>query len=512
MKNSIKIAFLALLGTLSALGMDAPLAPANQATVATTFSLKIEKGFGATFDFISLLKDTPDLNNATYKQRLTFVKRYLFDFILNQERPFGTSTERSGGFIQFIKNYCQSAFQLRESGNLIPKLHGQIVTRYKPERAINSNFIFQQNGLKFTYILAQPYFIIDDPDTESLALTLGQLRKSQNHSLEEKKNIVLKLNTAQNQTHQYKAVLNSFIFDFNGQYLDEMIEKEKQKDTDSPILGNRNSFNNFTLNCPLLLKLRILHSKLLKCPRNFLDNKNDVIIFTADAEKLFSELSVIEKQIDNISHEYTVLYQRIQQELKQTKKQNSSINAEIIEEPSETIELPKKSLIAQNDVQLPKIKYAGRVLRWFRDSFAMAQKKSSVLYHALLPLVADSTIISFGHKNIYNNKTHKGQKDNHYTIPGKLIDEANNQESFCVFRLCLDPKGICYHRECSKCDWEDLNPELLKACNFEEDTYIEEDEKVIESDRASIISETQFSTTINNPKFKHKIILYKKQF
>ena len=61
-----------------------------------------------------------------------------------------------------------------------------------------------------------------------------------------------------------------------------------------------------------------------------------------------------------------------------------------------------------------------------------------------------------------------GQKDDHYSIAGKIIDESNNQESYCIFRLCLDPKGICYHREYKKCNWDNLTPELQNSCAIEE--------------------------------------------
>ncbi len=287
------------------------------------------------------------------------------------------------------------------------------------------------------------------------------------------------------------------------------MKRKKKKKIETPDAAHRKSFSHFILNCPYLVRLQILQTKLLQCPRNFLNLKDGKIEFTEDTQKLFYELNCVAQQIDTISQEYAVIYNRIQQELKACKRQNAvrpiSVESKKIEDVNITTPEGEKNVTR-------KIRYAERVLKWFRNSYTKAQQKSRILYHALLPLMADGIVMSYGQKKVYHNKTHVGQKDDLYSIAGKIIDEATHEESYCVFRLCIDPKGVCYHRECSIYEWENLEPELQKACAVEEEAYTVDDEQILETDKASIIRDTPLTATLINPRFAHKIVLFKKQF
>ena len=68
-----------------------------------------------------------------------------------------------------------------------------------------------------------------------------------------------------------------------------------------------------------------------------------------------------------------------------------------------------------------------------KQFFKKKRKESSIRYHTMLPTIADKLVIKHGEKSEYGNKTHKDQKDEHYTIGGKIINNETNEESYCRF-------------------------------------------------------------------------------
>jgi hypothetical protein len=581
MKNSIKIAFLALIISISTSAMDAPLpAKAADSLVVASSSLKIEKGFGTTYDFVSYLKPENDPNNIIYQRRLNTFKRFLFDYVYNLERPCGKEIEKSGSLPIFLFDYLKMVQILKATAQAIPSIHGEMVPNFVPLNAMQSIKINLNNiiGFELTPIIPSPgviyenirpmpdgspgimpliiknnkneweikplhmknsqgtfaiaphlisapngkstigtkvpVYLLTETDAESIGLALANPRLKNSPRAEKIKAIEAFINNQKNLSNQAHRILACAMYNISNQTITEIVEAQNTEIKFEAIPEDKKTIQNCCFGCPHILPLKVFQQRLINLNRNFLIKQPDGTMRFSHAEgNLFNEIHEYLKVYTELEAEYSILYKRVQEEIKSIKRNRAQGVVENIEDEVESIAQKKEPVLAIPEPKpLPRIKYSNRVLRWFKNNFVNKQKKSSVLYHALLPLFADPQVVAHGQQTFYSNKTYIGQKDNHYSIPGKIIDETNNQESFCVFKLCLDPKGVCYHRECSKCTWENLNPELLKSCNFEEEAYIEDDEKAIEGDKASIISETQFSTTINNPRFKYKIILYKKQF
>lgn len=372
---------------------------------------------------------------------------------------------------------------------------------------------FEPGGGKTIIGTKLPVYLITEEDAESIALTLNDQRMSK-LSRAEKIKIVQELTKEKNLSDQANRILACALYNFSTQTINDLITKAKEKTKFANAAEDHKAIQNCCFNCPHILSLSVFQKRLISGNQNFLVIQVDgKILFSHTEGNLFNEIHEHLKVYSELEAEYTRIYNRVQEEIKSIKKSRNLKAAEKIKYEKCSIPTVENQIADPPKLKpVPKIKYAKRVLRWFKESFSNRQKQSSVLYHALLPLLADPILITHGSETYYNNKTYAGQKDNHYSIAGKIIDEKTNEESFCVFRLCIDPKGICYHRECSKCDWESLEPELQKSCAVEEESYSEDDEGSFEADKAAIISDTQFSTTIINPRFKHRIVLYKKQF
>lgn len=553
MKIVKKASYLSLCAVFSLAGMQAPksiqaaairqnIAISNQnefenivSTVMPPISnpIPVEKGFGEKFDFAALLK-SENTSNTVYKKRLVAFKHYLFDYIEGFQHLLGSQNEASGNSLKFLREYLHKIAVIKASADVLPFIYNlydhkpEIVKNYMPKSAIPLGMRYIRTQLKYGEVAILPHieqragqvmlstkiplFLLTEPDAESIAFAVSVLN-TKNLTGKEKINLALNfLDEAKKVSEQGYFILNVFLFQACGQYLDEIMAKQNQK--------NKHEFKKEDLRafyeCPHLLKLAVLQQRVLQSPRNFLNRKDNGDIEFVEP-KLFEELNKYVSSFEGLSKEYAIIYERVRQELKNLKKKPAK--TEKIKEPEEKISLPlsiapeaSSPIIATKKEPIQNVRYAQRVLRWFKEGFARTQCHSSQLYHSLLPLTADSIVINYGEKAAYNNKTNKGQKDDLYSIPGKIINDSTKEESYCVFDVCMNPKGICYHRGFKRCNWDNLKPCMQEACNIEDVGCNDQEESVeLTDDKPCIIRETKFSAVIKNPNFNHTIILYKKQ-
>lgn len=547
----------------------------NHACFGATESLKVDKGFGKQFDYNSFLKTDQDLSKEIYKRRLKFFKRYLFNFIDGYSRPLGADIENSGKIPAFLTSYLMAAAMLKESAQSIPALGNELVTNFLPVRAFKNScdLIIPRKSIEGFQLSALPYrpdilyedtrpmpkgngiapliidtdktsyrikalhmvtkdgafvimphihktdhhkviikqtypvYIISDPEAESISLALGQLNLER-APLETKILRALSFLDEENKLSQEsKRILSCFVYNLSGEILDSLVlNKEQLKEQSKE--EDKKAIQNCRINCPHILALELLQQRLLRCPRNFLNrDEKGGISFTPSSSNLFQEADKYLKAFSSLAPEYTTIYQRISTELKALKNKplKSKSSSEIKKEDVQAIK------VLENPVPA-KIKYSKRVTKWFKDGFVKNKKQSSINYHATLPTIADPLVIKYGEKSEYDNKTHKGQKDENYTIAGKIIDDETKEESFCLFNVCIDPKGICYHRDCKKCTWEDLPVELKKGGAIEDVEY-EEDSSGIDNETGSnpgTVRENNTYISISYPARKCTITLYKK--
>lgn len=530
--------------------------------------IPVEKGFGEKFDFVEALK-TENMSCAAYKKRLLAFKHYLFDYVSGFERLAGAQPEPSGCSVRFLKEYLHKVAVIKATAAALPTICNpfnnnqlEIIRTYIPERAThlipgmrwNSEYgqvaifphIEVQNGVVH-FSTKVPVFLITEPDAESIALSVSLLN-TKKLSAEDKINRAIGfLNDAKQTSKQAYSILNNFLFQACGEKLDEIINARKQKAKTLAPLAEEDGkvFLKCKNLCPHLLRLSILEHQILNCRREFLRRcNNGAIIFEPKEGELFKELYKYIAVIDQIDNEYSIIYKRINEELKnlkastkptlETKKETNTSSAQEIL-PTETKEFHStpnsvnapvnnplmaasssstQAAAAASSVSIAphiKLKYAKRVTRWFREGFTRTiQDNSKILYHALLPCIADSIVINHGQKSVYKNKTHRGQTDDLYTIAGKIINEATQEECHCIFNICIDPRGTCYHRGFKKCTWENLGPEFQASTTVEDEQYQDDEEPVeVTDNKPAIIQESRFSATVINPKYGYKIVLFK---
>ena len=548
----------------------------NQNMTLIPNPMVFKPGFGQDFDYSSLLRPDGDLTELTYKRRLKFFKRYLFDYIDGYTRPVNSTNEASGGIAKFLKEYLKLALTLKATSNSIPLLGDELVVNFVPGSVVTSfvpiripmkaeqlcdanplkipqgailepalrmiqipagNFVMsrlvvQTKGKNFeysplriktqdgTFVIAPyrgqengkifigtkvPCYVITSPDAECISLALSQLQLK-NSSIGEKE-IAIQSLFKNELSIQAKRILECYSYNLACQKIVELIAQEKQKTKNEPKEEDKKAFNDCLRACPQALELKIMQGRLLQNTENFLIRKpGESASFTKNGTLLLNDLHKHIVALNSLTPEYAMIYRRISDELKKLK--NKPLEPKPLEIKKEKIEQFK---VLENPVPV-KIKYAKRITRWFKDNFVKNKKESSISYHTMLPTLADSIVIKYGERSEYNNKTHKGQKDEHYTIAGKIIDDETKEESYCLFNLCLDPKGICYHRDCKKCKWEELPAELKKGGDVEDAEYEEDrDELGIElGEKPKAIRETNTYIQISHPSRKCTILLYKK--
>ncbi len=484
----------------------------------TVDPIVVEQGFGDTFNFYEFLHADKVVTVSDYKRRLKDFKRYLFDYVEGYERPCGSQVEKSGSVLEFLKDYLKAAITLRETANSIPHFNGQPVVHFIPEKAITIPYlkiripegaigiiphIEQKNGL-MSVSTKVPVYVINDPEAESICLTLTQLNMSNTTPSEKASRAIELLKKKEPLSDQAMRILGCFIYNLCGENLDNLVRQTKQKAKCE--WEEKKALKGCCINCPHILALEVLMQRLIRCPRNFLDrNADGIVSFSRAPGLLFAEVQRYLAVLNLLSKEYGVIYLRVCNELKKHKNKPAKVKDE---KPKPIIVPPLIPKIIHD-----KINYAQRALCWFNKNFAKKKKAASVYYHTVLPIIADTIVINHGERSYYDNKTYKGQSDDLYTIGGKIINDETNEESYYVFNLCLDPQGICYHRDAKKCTWEQLAPALKECCTIDdvecEDDYEETDGLTI--NKPTIVQETHAFATIYNPMHKCKIILYKKQ-
>lgn len=546
----------------------------GQSMPVSSEPLLAKAGFGQTFDYASLLKPEKDLAQAIYKRRLKSFKRYLFDYVDGYTRPCGSEVEESGSVSAFLSNYLMMGAMLKHTSQSIPFFGGQAILNFIPKQAINKGMFLVpmcdiegfllsplpstqgvtyacinpmpggQSGIcpivirpsgnnlaiaplpmhtkeglfavaphiektssgKLLIKQKVPVYVITDPEAESISLSLGQLNLKK-APLSEKAEKALSFLASGELSNESRRIISCFVYNLSGELLDEII-KDKEKSKQVPKEEDRKALQDCRVACPEILKLELLQKRLQKCPRNFLDKKTDgTIDFTPNSLSMFSEAHKYLIALNSLAPEYAAIYQRMSEELKALKNKPLKLKP-LIEAKKEDVQPIK---VLENPVPA-KIKYSKRVTKWFKDGFVKNKKQSSINYHATLPTIADPLVIKYGEKSEYDNKTHKGQKDENYTIAGKIIDDETKEESFCLFNVCIDPKGICYHRDCKKCTWEDLPVELKKGGAIEDVEY-EEDSSEIDNETGSnpgTVRENNTYISISHPARKCTITLYKK--
>lgn len=487
----------------------------------------IEQDFGQKFDFSAQLNPENNLDVATYQQRLKAFEHHLFDYIYGFQRSTKSGElENSGHTLDFLKSFLLGSIQIKSLANSVPTFNGQPLIHFIPEKAITIPYLKVPIKEGFVAIIPHiehknggiqisskaPCYLINEPDAESIGLAIAQLL-SQKISTSEKLNIALSF-IAEARSNQAKTVLHCFLNNFCAMGLTEMVSECNQKIKFSIDGKNKKAFQHCCVACPHLLKLELLQRQLMLCPRPLLAfDANNFIVFHDKASKLLNELTGYMAAINLLSSEYAIIYKRVQEEYAKLNKE--SLNT--LEPATSSANIEASSSITHEALQTTEalqpaetIRYARRVSRWFKERFASNKKKSSVFYHTALPIEADNIVIKHGKKSIYDNKTYIGQQNTRYTICGKLIDDETHEEAYCRFHLTIDSRGICYHRDCKKCTWEELNAEAPQY-NIEDEKY-ELDDEIMKLEEPSVLQDTRFSVTLYSPLHKHKIVLYKEQF
>src|ERR1700733_4880710 len=419
-------------------------------------------------------------------------------------------TKRSDGIVEFRPVITRQQGQYYEFHPLtIKKFDGQL-------------FIFapcvRRENKQIQILSRMPCYVVRDPDAESLCFTLAKLGFSNDDASVAQREQVMQNLMGKGVSGESKRILDVLRYDVALRKINALAKQEKQKSKSSPKENDKKSFDNVLKHCPHILSLRSLHQRLLEGTNESPDMILKIEQILLDGGYHYAEA------LDSLLPEYAALYQRIDNDLKNLKNQKSVETQE--EKQKEKVESneasqPIVNIIEKNIIDLTgpvivkhvpqEIKYAKRVHRWFKDNFIKNKKNSSIFYHTVLPILADPIVIQYGEKSEYDNKTHIGQKDSHYTIAGKITNDETGEESYCIFNLCLDPKGICYHRDCKKCSWEELPTILRDGIKVEDVDYEEGSEKYEQAaeEKPAILQESNISATIYNPAHKCKIILFK---
>ena len=182
----------------------------------------------------------------------------------------------------------------------------------------------------------------------------------------------------------------------------------------------------------------------------------------------------------------------------------------------------KKNISAENCDEVTSVTYDERVSNWYDESFARTRSLEDYNHHCFSPLVA-LYIIKYGKHQQWENRRHKNQKDDHYSILGEREYTVENKKELVAFNCCLDPKGILYHQEANIKDFEVFFDEYSKNDYWKQIQYptIQEAEQIekqtktykvyhIEDEFGSkVIEENDYCIKIWDNILEMKITIYK---
>jgi hypothetical protein len=527
----------------------------NQNIPPAANPIAVEKGFGQTFDYASLLNPEGNVSEAIYERRLKNFKRYLFDYIDNKSSTIAKGRAhreiQSGCVINFLRNYNRSLIAQSKTKSFLPQFKDQfskehLVTNFMPSSAFkedgggipwktNDGLIgyslfamirggktridaldkaamrtltlkAQKEGKEIVISNSKPLFILTEPDAENICFTLGQPEFAKK-PLQKRTQILVDLAKLPALSQQAKRILNCYAFNLITTKLDLITNAQMKRKKHEPKTEDKRPFDMCLMQCPHILKLAGFEKYLL----SFLSSPEKIDL--SKWKKNHADLCNHIARFDQLSLEYTILYDRMQKELKELKLKKKTIakNEEEIESDEEAlieeIELKEEPEVVDEVIEnLTPIKYDDRICRWYRIAFTKTQSIASIFYHTALPRIADEIVRRFGKKSPHNNKTNKGQVDDLYTMSGKIKNNGTDVELFYKFAMCIDPKGICYHRECKKCTWEELQKE--QPFDFQEELLGDTDGPEIQ-EHDQIVVETDTYTIITNSMHNCTITLYK---
>lgn len=513
---------LILVLTQTTVGMDNETAAREKELVRDllpqpTAQIVVQQGFGQRFNFDSLLKSTNPQDLLTYKRRLQLFSQLLRDVTYEPRISDQPQTKESGNLLKFLRTGLHTPLIIQSTAQSIPYFTaGQNrirVANFIPEKELAGTqygkIEFKKNNIPCGFIGAfiakqetigsdiratpsVPLFLVTEPDAEAILITFAQ-SEFISKGLDEK--IAIGLNFAQQakKTSLQASVLVDNMLHMLYHQKRASIPAQYPNATKQNVLTKNSddlaALQQCTFACPHLLNLAFLQEQLIHATS--LAGQQQI--------ELFNNINNYSRTFDTLSNEYATIYERVQETLRKLEPTATPSPA-----PVKTI-TPIAPQCTQTPIQ--KIKYAKRVLDWFKDDF---HSHPDLLYHAVVPIIADSLAISHGKKSPYRNKTYSGQIDYCHSMAGKVIDETTNEESFGRFDVTINPKGICYHRGFKKCTWQQLSAALQESCDIKDDQVRDETDSIqAPANVARILNETTFSATIHNPTLKHRIILYK---
>jgi hypothetical protein len=476
-------------------------------------TVDIPKSFGENFDFEKILRPNDDPNNKIYIRRLKSFRSYLFDYVYDIEVEHKNKVEQSGIALKFLKCCIYTAAISKSKFDSRFLFGEKIIDTFFPLRDLKDRPIIRIKQGFIVFNESEPIFLLTEPDAESICVNLRDQKT--NNPLELITIILRLLKETPEISKQATDLLNHFLIN-NYQNINRDICYQYIYRIKPDIHSfDKKALQNCKQNCPFLKKLALLENRIVlqknTCSSLLRATKNGTYEFQKEVLKLMTEVNDHISVFKVLSAEYLIIYKRIQKTLQQFKKKKRRVIDK--EELTPLIEPTLIQPVPQPIEQ--KITYAPRVLRWFYEDFTLTMPKESIIYHSLLPLFADPLLVQFGYKSFYDNRTRPGQKDNHYTITGKIKDEETNNESFALFDLCIDQLGVCYHRGFQTYSWQELNPlhknTIIDEANTSENISQYKVFKEVES-KSSLLKETPFFATFYNPQFKRTITLYKNQF
>lgn len=496
----------------------------SSAKISAINPIVIKPDFGKNYNYAAILNPDCDLPEAEYKRRLKIFKNYLFDYLEGVER----ADRLSGAALDFMQTYLYLISTIKESAGSLPLYNKQPVLDFIPEKALSSNckkirvpagYIaigtsVKKHGNTLAISSTIPVYIITDPDAESMCLLFSELNAKKLNPLQ-KISVIIGLSQQQGLSEQAIRIMRCYIYSITKHLLNDLIvaaQNKKKISLDDP---ENKAVKYCIFSCPHLLKLAALQERLVRSPQDFLGTlPNDTISFIASVLPTFIDLHNYALVLPDLCREYATIYDRITQELKTFKKKNKEKAEKISPAKIPPIE-PAPAALKQKPLPA-QITYSKRVTQWFKDGFIKQKKNREINYHTLLPTMADRMVIQHGQISDYLNKSYKDEIDTVYRIAGKIEyeDKAKGQ-TYCVFNICLDPNNVCYHRDCKKCSWEEIEESLKNEILIEDDAPHEaaDDVAIVEKpeQKAAILKETNTYAVIYNPMHKCKITLYKKQ-
>lgn len=464
----------------------------KQPTIAGIKKAKVKHGFGATFDFVTPLRQGEGKSDNVYKKRLKTLKKIIKPFTTFRDEPSNEGV-LGNDFLQLQKFYDSwRTFKLTHSAGYLNSIGISGFIAVRDESEIFHEYNYPEGVIfKPKKNVNYPLFYITDPDALSLLFDLEKKRnipQSQLCRYVVKK--LIELLRSSDQNAQKERMLKYFLFrkskteitelakarlDTNSQF-DETIRSQCHTEDDyNKIKGVLNNLPQF---------LRIIDTR--KKAFAFKNYKKYTITNTEfksdpEYEKIEQELQKIIPIFDQLQTEYTMISERITRELKPNRlAKRINLNLKHYEpslensfEKNDFIDLHCKKDLVEREFKAP-IHYHSRVLRWFNSKFIQNKKTSSILYHSLLPLHYDITIIENGQHYSRVNSSRENQIDDSYQIKGKVTFDSG-EESLYVFEICLTKAGLCYHRGCKKITPEELS-EYHQLYLSHDDSYIEDAE------------------------------------